>query len=431
MSKNSIEDIVQKKSLKEVLPSRSNGSSRPRISSFDGNTEPLKPIPGTKRAKAPMWILWSIAVVLVFFGIVVVSSLFSRVTVEITPKQAMIVLNNETLSAAINAPTGQLEFGLVTREVTEEQSVTATGVRTVEEKASGQITVFNDFDNNPQELVTNTRFQTSDGKIYRIDRGITVPGRRMVDGQEVPGSIDVTVYADEPGQEYNIGLTDFTIPGFSGTPRFDGFYARSKTPMTGGFSGNIQTVSAEEETRVRESLRTRLGNQSNNGNLLQIPNGFILLADSILTHFESLGLETGQTGANQAVIREKMVVTGILINERQLASFIAQTFISDYRGEEVMIANLDEININLVDKEELDPKALSAINIEADGQAHIIWVVDEETLVDSIRGLNKGDFQNVITRFPSIESLTPKFRPPWMRNIPDNPNKIKVKDINE
>jgi len=426
MSKNSIEDIVKKKSLKDVLPSRN--TSRPKISSFNGNTEPPAPIPGTKRSKAPMWILWSIILVLVFFSLIIVSSFFSRVTIEVTPKQAMVVLDGEILNANINAPTGQLEFGLITREIVEEERVTATEVRNIEEKASGQITIFNNFGPEPQELVANTRFETPDGKIYRINRAVTVPGKV---GEE-PGSIDITVYADEPGADYNIGLTDFTIPGFAGSPRFAGFSARSITEMSGGFSGNVQTVSESEENRVRESLRQRLQGQANTAARLESPDGFILLADTVLTHFESLNLET-ETGASQAAIREKMILTGILINERQLASFVAQTFINDYRGEEIEIVNLPNLRFSLEgDAEDLDPRTISSISIEVNGQAHLVWVIDEDSLIDNVRGLSKGDFQSIITRFPSIESLTPRFRPPWMRTAPDNPDKIKVRiEVNE
>ena len=33
-----------------------------------------------------------------------------------------------------------------------------------------------------------------------------------MDGKNIPGSVDVKVYANEPGEKYNIGLSDFTIP---------------------------------------------------------------------------------------------------------------------------------------------------------------------------------------------------------------------------
>lgn len=45
------------------------------------------------------------------------------------------------------------------------------------------------------------------------------------------------MYADGYGTEYNSAETDFTIPGFKGTPREKSFYARSKGTITSGFIG--------------------------------------------------------------------------------------------------------------------------------------------------------------------------------------------------
>ena len=71
---------------------------------------------------------------------------------------------------------------------------------------------------------------------------VTIPGTKVENGKTVPGSKEVDVVADKAGAEYNIGLTDFTIPGFKGSPKFETVFARSKTEMTGGYVGNSQIV---------------------------------------------------------------------------------------------------------------------------------------------------------------------------------------------
>ena len=74
-----------------------------------------------------------------------------------------------------------------------------------------------------------------------------MPGESLVSGKTVPGSTETAVSADEAGKEYNIGKTDFTIPGFKGDARYSKFYARSKTDMEGGFIGTIYSLSDEDE----------------------------------------------------------------------------------------------------------------------------------------------------------------------------------------
>ena len=47
----------------------------------------------------------------------------------------------------------------------------------VNQKAQGELTVYNNYSEAPQILIKNTRFQTEDGKIFRIGDSITVPGK--------------------------------------------------------------------------------------------------------------------------------------------------------------------------------------------------------------------------------------------------------------
>ena len=53
----------------------------------------------------------------------------------------------------------------------------------MERKASGQIIVYNAYNDNNQKLIKNTRFETPDGKIYRIQASIIVPGTKVEEGK--------------------------------------------------------------------------------------------------------------------------------------------------------------------------------------------------------------------------------------------------------
>jgi len=91
-----------------------------------------------------------------------------------------------------------------------------------------------------------------------LSSAIDISSLFIENGKTVPGSIEVTVYADEPLSKYNIGLTDFTVPGFKGAPQFETFYARSKTPMTGGFTGMEPVV--EESIDSHSSINLNITN---------------------------------------------------------------------------------------------------------------------------------------------------------------------------
>ncbi|MFZ2970224.1 MAG: hypothetical protein WA063_03695 [Minisyncoccia bacterium] len=110
----------------------------------------------------------------------------------------------------------------------------ATGKKHIVSKASGKITIYNEFSSNDQKIVATTRFLSKDGHIFKVDENVTISGFSRVEGKDVPGEIVVTVYADKAGEEYNIGPESFTLPGFQGTGKYSAIYARSSAAMTGG-----------------------------------------------------------------------------------------------------------------------------------------------------------------------------------------------------
>ena len=142
----------------------------------------------------------------------------------------------------------------------------ATGKAKVSEKAKGTITVYNAYSSAAQGLVATTRFATAAGKVYRLDRAITVPGAEIKDGKIIPASIDAAVSADQAGASYNIASSteQLTIPGFKNTPKYAGFYGVVKGAITGGFVGEKAVPTdadiAAAKARVTELLTTSLKN---------------------------------------------------------------------------------------------------------------------------------------------------------------------------
>ena len=134
----------------------------------------------------------------------------------------------------------------------------ATGKKNVEKKSRGEITIYNAYSSQSQSLVANTRFESPDGKIFRIENKITVPGAKVENGKIIPAGIKMNVVADKVGAEYNIGPAKFTIPGFKGAPKYDGFYARSESQMAGGFVGELVYPTDDEIKTAKEKTESAL-----------------------------------------------------------------------------------------------------------------------------------------------------------------------------
>lgn len=366
--------------------------------------------------------LWIVAGIAVIVFVLAFSLLFSGSTITITPKQQNVSIDGQ-FDSFRTAEVGQLAYELMSVERTSERTVPATGEGDVAERASGQIVVFNDFSTAEQRLITNTRFETPDGLIYRIDKPVVVPGQKKVAGQLTPGSVEVTVYADESGERHNIGLTDFTIPGFKGGPRFEGFFARSKTPMTGGFVGTRLTANESDIESARAELRTVLEDDLREQAGAEIPEGFHLFDGAAVIEFESLPQGSDN---NLVVIQEKALLYGVVYRTDDIARFIATQTVAGYDQEPVEILNLSSLSFIFSNEDMLPLWEADSMSFSLEGAAGIIWLYDSGSLQNDLAGRSKDALPTILSGYPSIQEAQISLKPFWRRTFPTESEKITI-----
>jgi hypothetical protein len=423
MPKKTIEDIVppEKRSIRNIKNSHTKRPEPTRAREVEEDYEPVYDNTTRKRGSS-RFALWFVAIIVVIILILAFSLLFSGAKVSITPKQSKTLVE-ANFSAAIRADVGDVPYEIMTIEKSDSKSVPATGREEIEEKASGKIVVFNDFNTSSQRLIKNTRFETPEGLTYRINKSIVVPGQSKEGGETVPGSIEVTVYADEAGDKYNVGLKDFIIPGFKGSPRFDGFYARSKTSMTGGFVGEKLTASKEDLAKAKEVIHADLRAQLMNEASSQKPDEFYLFEDTIFVEFES---EPSVENGDKVEIKEKATLYGVLFNKEKFASHIAQNTVAAFDEESVEILDVSTLNIAVSDKKDSRPWEEEEFEFTVSGNAHIVWTFDEDKLKEDLAGRAKAALTTVLSGYPSIDKAEATLRPFWKRSFPDKIGKIKI-----
>lgn len=371
--------------------------------------------------------IWGIAVGAVIFLFFALLSVLSGAVVKITPLQEEVIVSG-VFSAQKDAQKGELPFKLIVLEDTAYGKVLATGEKEVERKASGQIVIYNTYSSKSQKLIKRTRFETPDGKIYRINKSVVVPGTTVENGKIIPGSIEVTVYADIPGDEYNIGLTDFTIPGFKGDPRFDKFYARSKTPMKDGFSGTVKIASKEDVAKVEKELQNSLKETLLTQARSQVPGDFILYDDAVFFLFNDVGDIVYGT-KNSIDITKKGTVYGVLFNKKDLSRYIASSLLEDYNGDDVYALGLEDLKFKVKDKDKFDASRDSRLSFTLEGKVLIVWEVGDTEVARDLAGTNKADFLTNIGKYANIEKATVVVKPFWRSTFPENSEDIIIRKI--
>ena len=440
----SVEDIIvpeRRRSIRDIpIP-----ASRKRPVGLDKSTEsplkeaqnvfinkpqsPVSPPPtppmyprSRGRSKFRLWGGILLALIIVVFGLL---SFFDSSTLSYNPKSANLSLNNEVFSANKEGG-GNLIFSVVKLSRDLGKEVSASGQEEVSRKASGTIVVYNNASTEPQRLIATTRFESSDGKVYRVANDFVIPGMTIVSGANRPGSVEITVVADQPGSESNIGLSDFTLPGLRGTPRFQTIYARSKTPMTGGFVGVEKGVSEADRERTVGELEVGLKSDLTSEALAQVPAGFVLIPSLSSFVFEDMP-QSAASDTNKVVLNRRGHLYGIMFKRGELSTHLAKETISIRDSESVDLIGLENLNFAYVDTSPQDLSSLSEFDFSVSADSKVVWRTDEVALKADLAGKNKRELPQILNNYPTIVSAKAVIRPFWKRSFPTDVSNIVVK----
>jgi hypothetical protein len=357
------------------------------------------------------------AIAFIVLAVGLLTYVFDSAKVTIIPKFVDVEGLNRSYVIGMQEAPGVIPYILATSTVTKTKKLPVSESKLVETKASGKILIFNNFDENEQKLLKNTRFQSNAGKIYRINQSVTVPGKRGT----TPGSVEVTVYADGTGADYNSDPSDFTIPGFKGSPRYALFYGRSTTAISGGASGNVSLVSKPDLDAAKDELALEINKAMQESFKETKQDGYIPLIDAIKVVYEDneKDLLTGQSSTYTVTAKGYMP----LAKESILAEAIAIN-VRDYKGEPVRLMYTDTLSFTPKDNATIGTEKQTDILIE--GKPRVVWVTDFEAVKKLLVGKSKSEFTTIMSGIPSIDRASNSFFPMWLSTFPDKVSSISI-----
>lgn len=330
---------------------------------------------------------------------------------------------NQFLASASQAVIDSSRNLLPAEVFTEEKNITktfpASGRDYVEEKATGKILIYNAFSSADQVLVGKTRFLASDGKLFRLNSTVTVPGALIKDGKIIPASIETAVTADKPGAEYNLSTSSrLSVPGFEGTPRYQGFYGEL-IKTSGGFIGERAVpTSAEIETAKEETRKLLISNLESSFKSNE-PQGFKILDDAIETKITKLSANTAtDDDGNFSVFGEASLNT-IGFKEEDLKSLLV--LIANPESPDLVFKELN-LEFNDVSSDLKGGKlqfSLSANGVLTQGfspEDFAVQILGED--IDQVRTLVRG--------LPRLTDAKISIWPRWLERFPKNLDRINI-----
>jgi hypothetical protein len=298
----------------------------------------------------------------------------------------------------------------------------ASSFQVVSIKATGKITIYNAYSSQAQSLVATTRFVTPDGKIFRLVNDIVVPGAKITDGKIIPSSVETNVVADKAGAEYNVGPTArLDVPGFKGSPKYDGFYGELKEGTTEGFVGKKPVPTAQDiqvaKDFVSNILKTALTNTSSL--LTNLPPDFKILdgaTDFAITKLTAN--ENTDAGGNFSVFGEATVVA-IGFREADLRELLLS-----FAAESNPDMEFKELTLNYADPKPDFKNGSESFTVAAEGT--LVPEFSADDFKKKILGKSAAEAGSLVKGIVGLSDARVSFWPIWFSTVPSNPDRVKI-----
>ncbi|MDO8504819.1 MAG: hypothetical protein Q7S36_03120 [Candidatus Liptonbacteria bacterium] len=297
----------------------------------------------------------------------------------------------------------------------------ASGKSQVSERAKGKITIYNAYSSQAQPLVATTRFQTPDGKIFRLTDSVLVPRAKIQDGKIIPSTLVANIVADKAGSEYNVGpISRLSIPGFKGSPKFDAFYGSLDQPISGGFIG-VKAVPTEADILSAKVKTTEMLKAFFDAGIFQgIPKEFTVVDGASALDITKLTANIATDDKGNFSIFGEAKFSAIGFREADL--------------KELLLSKAEGIVAN-ASFEKLEPFKYSNLKADfqngklqftVDSEGVVTQAFDKDSFVSLILGKSDDEARSIISKIPELSQSNLFLRPFWLRSIPTEPGRVKI-----
>lgn len=351
----------------------------------------------------------------------------AKVNIELSSRIQTTELEIKGVPESAETPAEEKTVPIRILELEKEKSVNfpTSGKSTIsDQKARGIISVYNEYSAAAQPLVATTRFITPDGRIFRLVKGVTVPGMAQADGKTNPGVIEAEVVADESGEEFNIQPTTLSIPGFEGSPKYSKFYARASKPMIGGGSkgdevaviaeADISAAKKEVENVLKEEMLAEMKSR--------LESDAVILEEAVeVSVIEAYAPEAGSI-ADSFDFRSKMKIRLMAFSEQDLRVVMEGSF--GKKAEEKIAQLKIEYGKATVDFEN------KTLLIKIHGKALLEPVVDVAQLKQDLLGKDQKEIEELLQNHPQIKGLEAEFWPEFLPGkIPTSEKRVELEIV--
>jgi len=337
-----------------------------------------------------------------------------RLDLEIWPKTELISFEEKI---TIDKNIGEIDFlnkAIPGEFFSEENELwrefPATGISAEEGMAEGIIRVYNNHNPPiPIALKATTRFLSDSGKNFRSPKKIYIPAAKVKSGKIVPSWTETRIVAIEPGEEYNIGPAEFSIPKLAGTPYYYTTYAESTSSMTGGFKTESKQVIQKDIQEAEDTLTKDLLANIKDFLRNKIPSEFVLFNDAVSEEVIEVSsfVKEGDV-VDQFNVQAKAKAEALIFRKSDLETIAREFIFSEIPVSKEFFT--ESLNLSYT-PESIDLEE-GKIILNLRFSAKIYSAVSEKELAESLQ---------------QVSQIKINFWPFWVKKTPKNLEKINIK----
>lgn len=383
--------------------------------------------PRDTRRKPVRGFLKFLLLTIIMLGVVFwIGVLFKSAYVTITAKQENIEYKTKAFSAGRNLGGNYIDFEIMIESEKKSKDYILTESKEVSSKATGSIVLFNEFSTKPEKLLAGTYVSDQDGKTYRLNSTVNIPGYKMDKQKKIPGQVEVGITSFLAGESYNGTPEKFYINSFKGTTKYSKIYGVLQSELKGGIQGLVYYLEEEDIDKLKHIAESSFKDELFNKVRALLPSGYILYPGAIKFSYEidkDVLSDTPET---------KVPITGtlsaVLIKEESLIKNIIKQSLPNATKEEIPEITIDGVKdlVFTLNSGQLINKSTNMFDFQLTGPLKALWNPNKEKLKTNLSGAHKDNVLPIFRENKGITKAMVKIFPPWDKYLPNNPSKINI-----
>lgn len=298
----------------------------------------------------------------------------------------------------------------------------ATGKKEIGEKAKGTITVSNDS-GTAQTVASGTEFKSDSGQIFRSTANVSILGATAsVDSHgnvvKTLGKSDVSVEASDPGDQFNISPTNFTVIGH------DMLTGRSTTAMSGGISRQLTIVTQNDLNNAKSELSNELYSAGHDDLKKKAGKSKIMdssFKDDAISFTADKNVNDQSDDFNITVKTKSSTISFIEDDFRAMVVAALGGLVP--KDKELILSSSDEISSSMTDVD----IAHGLLKIKGTVKTKLAPKIDQDQLKNSIKGKKSTEAEDIIKLNKAVDSVSVILAPSWwLKKVPNIDKNIKL-----